>query len=136
MTLTTGNAKTLRRSILAIAMLLLAALLSLGAIRIAQGSAADNRTVQVLDGDGVQHSFPLAENGTHTIETERGSNTIEIKDGSVTMLFADCPNGDCIEQADIHESSEMILCLPHQLMVSISSDTTDADNTIDTVAGL
>lgn len=135
MTTTTGNTKTWRRSILVIAVLLLAALLSLGVIRIAQGSTADDRIVQVLDGNGVQHSFPLAVNATQTVETDRGSNTIEIKDGTVAMLAADCPNGDCIEQAAIHGAGEMILCLPHQLMVSISSSESDTDDSLDTVAG-
>lgn len=48
-----------------------------------------------------------------------GYNLVCIENGGVSVREADCENGDCIRQGIIHRTGESIICLPHQLTVTI-----------------
>lgn len=88
-------------------------------IAFASNSASDDRMVVVTDGEEHTQRIPLTQDGTYTISTSLGENTIEIKDMQVSMINADCPGHDCIEQGAISKEGEIIVCLPHQLIVNI-----------------
>ena len=75
--------------------------------------------VHVKDGDREEHAIPLDEDGTYTFSTSLGTNTIEVKGGTVNMASADCPNQDCVEQGAIDDETGMIVCMPHQLLVTV-----------------
>ena len=115
-----------RRSVLLTAALLLAALLAWGALQACAGgrafgsdAASEGRQVHVKDGDREEHAIPLDEDGTYTFSTSLGTNTIEVKGGTVNMESADCPNQDCVEQGAIDDETGMIVCMPHQLLVTV-----------------
>lgn len=48
-----------------------------------------------------------------------GFNLIDFQEGAVWVKEADCENGDCIRQGMIRRTGESIICLPHQLTVTI-----------------
>ena len=50
------------------------------------------------------------------------------------MDSADCPGHDCINQGAIGSAGEIIVCLPHKLIVSIEGGTDEGASAIDTVA--
>lgn len=105
-----------------IALLCLASALSLviwAGLQFAPGLAEDRSAVRIVDGEGTAHEIPLDQNGSYTFSTELGDNTILVEDGSVRMISSDCPGHDCIDQGDIDASTEMIVCMPHKLIVTI-----------------
>lgn len=55
------------------------------------------------------------------ILTEHGKNTLVIKDGYADIIDADCYGNDCVHQKRISKNGEMIVCLPHKLVVEITS---------------
>jgi len=90
-------------------------------------------TVRIaVDGDtyGV---YSLQEDKEVLIQSERGRNKVIIREGQVSMEFADCPDQYCVKHHAIHARGETIVCLPHRVVVEISSDG-ETDTEIDGIA--
>lgn len=69
---------------------------------------------------------------TFTVEApDGGSNTIRVEQGKIGITEADCPDKICQKMGMIETSSYPISCLPHKLLIKISS----ADGDLDAVAG-
>ena len=60
-------------------------------------------------------------NEEFTITTPSGSNTVRIQNGAVSVCDADCPDRLCIKSAPISQPGEIIVCLPHKLLIEIRS---------------
>jgi hypothetical protein len=56
---------------------------------------------------------------TFTVETEWGYNVVIIRDGAVDVTEADCPNQICVNTKPAREIGDMIVCLPHKMVVEI-----------------
>lgn len=56
------------------------------------------------------------------IKTASGYNTLEIKDQSIKVIDADCRDKICEKSDFISEPGQIIVCLPHKLMIEIKSD--------------
>lgn len=65
--------------------------------------------------------LPLDTDFEQEIITENGKNTLVIKDGFADIVSADCYSNDCVHQRKISKNGEMIVCLPHKLVVTITS---------------
>lgn len=100
-------------------------------MQIAFAHNGNDAVVVITDGDNQTHRYPLSENGTYTISTSLGENTVVVSYGSVYMSEADCSGHDCIEQGAISKAGEIIVCLPHQLIVNIEGG---EESSIDSVA--
>ncbi len=111
--------KGTRSTLLLVAGLLLAAFAAWGCMQFAFASDADDRVAVITDGAGEAQRIPLSQDGMYTIETELGQNIVEVANGQASMASADCPGHDCIDQGAISGSGEIIVCLPHKLIVSI-----------------
>ena len=73
----------------------------------------------------VTATYPLSSNIEKTITTEDGaSNTFCIKDHKVTMKTASCPDQICVRTKGISKTGESIVCLPHQVVLAITSSDT------------
>lgn len=60
------------------------------------------------------------------IRTTSGYNTLEIKDQSIKVIDADCRDKICEKSGFISEPGQLIVCLPHKLMIEIkNSDITE-----------
>ncbi len=66
-------------------------------------------------------TFPLNQDFEQEILTDFGKNTLVIKDGFADIISADCYGNDCVHQRKISKNGEMIVCLPHKLVVEITS---------------
>ena len=64
------------------------------------------------------------------IETEYGYNTIEIKDASIRIIDSDCPDKICVKSGFISKSGELLVCLPHKLMVEVKSNNNEKNTDI------
>ena len=49
------------------------------------------------------------------------TNTLVIHNGAADMLFADCPDQVCVEHSPISMTSDTIICLPNQVVVTVES---------------
>ncbi len=69
----------------------------------------------------VYKEIPLtaATNESFNVETDLGLNKIKIENGVVRIYKADCPDQICVHNAPIDEISEMIVCLPNQVIAEI-----------------
>lgn len=65
--------------------------------------------------------YPIDTDFETEITTEHGKNTLVIKDGYADITAADCFGNDCVHQKKISKNGEMIVCLPHKLVVEITS---------------
>ena len=49
-------------------------------------------------------------------------NHLEISDGEVWMTEADCPDQICVKSGKISKEHEMIVCMPHKVIVEIRKE--------------
>ena len=109
-----------RRDILII---LLAILAAGGLYLIAHGQQARGiGFVVTVDGEERLRAS-LSKDDVYTIEQEDGSvNAFEVKDGAVYMIEANCRDGLCIRQGRTNSPAKSIVCLPHNLVISVTMD--------------
>ena len=74
--------------------------------------------------------FPLHEDRLVEIETEDGgTNLLQIKDGEAEIVEANCTDHICEKQGRISKNGDMIVCLPHGVLVQIDSETERTSDT-------
>lgn len=56
------------------------------------------------------------------VTTELGTNKVQIRNGKVSITEADCPDKICIKAGEISKSGEILVCLPHKLIVEIKGE--------------
>ena len=72
--------------------------------------------------DGSEEKLPLDKDTTITVSTDLGSNTVVVSNGAVSVIDADCPNHDCIQQGEISSTNQQIVCLPHKLWIEVVAE--------------
>lgn len=84
-----------------------------------------NGTYAEITIDGkLYRKIPLSEHSGDEqidIKTAYGYNTIEIKDKSIKVIDADCKDKICLRSGFISEPGQIIVCLPHKLMIEVKS---------------
>ena len=88
----------------------------------------------VIQVDGAEYGrYPLDQDAEVPITDDEGNETnlLVIKDGKADMTEADCPDQLCVHQKEISHQGETIVCLPNQIVVSVSGG---EESEIDTVA--
>ena len=68
---------------------------------------------------------PLSEDREELLTTPYGINRVKIEGGKVRVTEADCPDKLCVYHPAATRSGEMIVCLPHKLVVQIEDGKTD-----------
>lgn len=129
--------KKTRLSILLIGGILLLSVAAMIGINLYYSNSGPDLEAVVVDSDNQEHRFPLNEDTTYTVTTSLGYNTIEIKDGAVKVVHADCANQTCVETGAQHEPGSMIVCLPHELIITVednSGEKTDNSTGVDTIS--
>ncbi|HHV19863.1 MAG TPA: NusG domain II-containing protein [Thermoanaerobacterales bacterium] len=93
---------------------------------------ADGKTYVLIEADGrIYQKVSLGEDGPNlklTVPTAHGENIVEINGNKVRMLYADCPDEDCVRQGFISRSGQMIVCLPNRIVIKIESDKSAKDD--------
>ena len=79
--------------------------------------------VMVIQDGELLYEFSLDEEmygkSAFCIISEEGYNTLEIRNGEATIIEADCPDGLCVKQKAISKQGESLICLPHQLVITV-----------------
>jgi hypothetical protein len=74
----------------------------------------------VIEINGKEYkSFPLDKNATIPIEIDDKYNLIEIIDNRVHIAEANCPDKLCVKDGYIKIPGQMVVCLPHKVVVEI-----------------
>lgn len=77
------------------------------------------------------YELDLNENTSLILEDgQGGSNTITIANGTIAVTDANCPDLVCVHTGAISHTGEIIACLPHTLIITISeTDPQKTDST-------
>jgi hypothetical protein len=119
-----------KNDIILIAVLLMAALLTVAGMRIWQmnNTKAAAKVVVTIDGQ-VYGTYPLSEDRTERIDLPDGSyNILTISGGYADVTEASCPDQICVKHNHIKYSKESIVCLPNKVVVMVEGG---EDNEID-----
>ncbi len=82
----------------------------------------DDGMVVVYVNKSVSKKIPINDDGEYTIISgDNKSNTLQITDNVVKMIHATCNDGLCLYQPPIAYGNESIVCLPHQLTITIEN---------------
>lgn len=72
--------------------------------------------------DGEEYAeLPLSDDAELDIVSPCGINHLVIQSGEVYVSHADCPNQVCVNTGKISEEGELIVCLPHKVVITIES---------------
>lgn len=76
----------------------------------------------VVEADGsIVYAVPLSDDQTIPVQTEYGENIVRIENGKVFVESADCPRQICVHTAPIRDIGQTIVCLPHRVVISVTS---------------
>ncbi|MBQ9927720.1 MAG: NusG domain II-containing protein [Lachnospiraceae bacterium] len=77
----------------------------------------------IINQDGkIYREYPLYNDAVIPVYYEPGGyNLILVSEGEVSVTDADCPDKLCVKQRAVSKNGESIICLPHKLVVQISS---------------
>ena len=81
--------------------------------------------------DGNEHSKYVLDDKIDRevrVEVEEGYNVIHITEGHVIVLESDCSNQLCVRKGVIEEPGEIIVCLPHKVVVQITGTQEELDS--------
>ncbi len=80
--------------------------------------------VDIYANQELYKSIPLTDSFEEDIkiETSLGKNIVKIHNGGVEMIEADCNDEICKKTGFINEVGQMIVCLPHEVLVEIRGD--------------
>ncbi|WP_432408259.1 NusG domain II-containing protein [Wukongibacter sp. M2B1] len=95
---------------------------SLGILRMNSNKKYEEKYVEVyVDGELIKTIMFNSTTNTEpfTVQTSNGINVIKIENGKVRMTEADCPDQICIKDGPISEPGEMLVCLPHKVVVEV-----------------
>lgn len=83
---------------------------------------AGNLVVVTVDGEEYA-ALPLWEDTQLLITDQEGeTNLLVIQDGYADITQASCKNQVCVNSLPISKEGEMIVCLPHKVVVTIESE--------------
>ncbi|RRD95136.1 NusG domain II-containing protein [Clostridiales bacterium COT073_COT-073] len=108
-------------------------LLAVVGFYLARHSLSGSGDQVVIKQDGkIIATYSLNQEREIPLKTEWGQNTVVIRDGRVFMAAADCRDQYCVKHRPIMTNNDMIICLPHKLVVEIVK--TQMDEEVDSIA--
>ncbi len=100
-------------------LLVVIVLLALVALVFFRLNARSGAVVQISVDGTVVGEFSLNQNISYQADTELGKNLVVIENGQALVYEADCPDGVCVNHYPIKNVGEVIICLPHKLVVEV-----------------
>lgn len=133
--------KMIRRGdIVIVALLMIGSFLPLGVFTYQQASAkgAERQAVVAVDGEVVK-VFDLADDGqteSFLYRDEEGHENLIVRTGTtIDITEANCLDQVCVRMLAIDDPGETIVCLPHKLLVKVTSDEPVQDsNAVDIIS--
>ncbi|MBQ3286812.1 MAG: NusG domain II-containing protein [Firmicutes bacterium] len=66
--------------------------------------------------------YPLSEDADIHIDWQGHSNLLLIREGKAYMAEANCPDGYCLRQGQVHLARQTIVCLPARLVITVGGE--------------
>lgn len=79
----------------------------------------EGASVRILLEGQLYGEYDLCENRELSVAYNGGFNKVIIEEGQVYVAEADCPDGWCVRQPSVSRAGEVIVCLPHRLVVEV-----------------
>lgn len=92
------------------------------------GKGLSNTYAEITVSGRLYKTIPLADHkGEEAIEvkTKHGTNIIQIKDNKIGIIEADCPDHVCMNPEYIEKPGQVLVCLPHKVMIEIKGTAED-----------
>lgn len=103
-----------KKEIIIISIIIICSLISIFFININK----EKGKIVIVKINGVEESrYKISENGEYILNN--GTNIMCINDGKVYMLYANCDDHICINQGEINEIGESIVCLPNRISIIV-----------------
>lgn len=99
-------------------------------------AASPGERVQITVNGRLYGEYPAGETRTVRIRDAKGKvmNTVEIEGEGIRMKDADCPDRLCVRMGTIRSSGSSIVCLPNQVVVTLTGDKGKTGDSIDSMA--
>lgn len=130
------GARKRRNDILLIAGVLLVAALAWvglgGGLAVIQGAlgmapATSGTTWAVIqNAEGYRQVVDLSKDAVYQVDSSLGHNEITVQGGRISDSEADCENQVCVNTGWVSHPGDVIVCLPHKLVVQVVSDPSEA----------
>ena len=78
------------------------------------------KMVIIYSDNEIIKEMPIDQNASLTISTDMGTNTVVVENNQAYVTDADCPDKRCEKQGAISDPGEVIICLPHKLIIEVS----------------
>jgi hypothetical protein len=121
------NGKKLKNDLIFISVLLL--LVSVSAIGYFFFSPEGDVVTVTVAGE-FYGEYSLHENRSVVIRTETTENILTVRDGKAYMESASCPDGLCEKHRPIFRNGESIICLPNQVVLTVTSQNEEAPDIV------
>lgn len=122
-----------------VALLIVLSFLPLAIFTYQNKASADKDTLHVvISADGeVVHEMKLKNDHTREVYEyvdDHGHENTIVREGQIVyMADANCTDLLCVQQGEITEVGETIVCLPNRVLVEITSDAASLDNGVDVI---
>lgn len=112
-----------KKDLVFIGIVLVLALIGLLSFQLLKSNEAELKVVITIDGQ-IYQSIPLTNETDEEIVVEQNgkTNVVHIHDGQVSITEASCPDQICVHTAPADENGEMIICLPHKVIVEVTTN--------------
>lgn len=97
-------------------------MLALGVLAWGKNRSTSGHAVSIqVEGSEITE-LPLDEDTEYTVSNQYGTNKITVSSGQVSVDYADCPDRICVDHSSISKKGDVIICLPHKLVVEINDE--------------
>lgn len=91
----------------------------------------DALVLEVVNGEKVERTIALGdldgESAIFVVSDDMGFNAFVIDEGAVRMVSSDCGGGDCLRMTPARSVGDIIVCLPHRLMLRLTGESERRD---------
>jgi hypothetical protein len=67
----------------------------------------------------LKHGAPAEE---FTIESNNGCNVIRVEGDKIAVIYADCPDKNCVRRGWLKKAGDSTVCLPHRLVIIVQGN--------------
>jgi len=98
-----------------------------------KGMSTDDKILTITQDQEVLYEFKIDDSYRNVIKIENDAqyNNIYIQDGEVWIEEANCLNQVCVKHSHVSKIGEMIVCIPHKLILEIKGDKNALDIIVD-----
>ncbi|MBG9982174.1 NusG domain II-containing protein [Aerococcaceae bacterium DSM 111020] len=103
-----------------------------------QSAEATHQTAIISVSGQVAYEVPLIDDGEREeflIESDHGHYNRIVREGTeISIEDADCTDQLCVDMGSIDRTGETIVCLPHQVLIEVTSESTEDVPEVDAIS--